>query len=82
MTAGEAHGSHMTAEERRLRGDVKPAKVLTVFTLVMITTGIITSIHNAPSLAEFGFSLVFIYLVVAVVFLLPSALISAELATG
>ena len=48
----------------------------------MITTGIITSIHGAPSMAEYGFSLVFIYLLVALVFLLPSALISAELATG
>ena len=50
--------------------------------LVMITTGIITSIHGAPSMAEYGFSLIFIYLLVAIVFLLPSALISAELATG
>ena len=33
-------------------------------------------------MAEYDFSLVFIYLLVAVVFLLPSALISAELATG
>ena len=59
-----------------------PKRSLTVFALVMITTGIITSIHGAPSMAEYGFSLIFIYLLVAVVFLLPSALISAELATG
>jgi amino acid transporter len=59
-----------------------PKRSLSVFALVMITTGIITSIHGAPSMAEYGFSLVFIYLLVAVVFLLPSALISAELATG
>ena len=61
---------------------VQPKRTLTVFALVMITTGVITSIHGAPSMAEYGFSLVFIYLFVAVVFLLPSALISAELATG
>lgn len=59
-----------------------PKRSLSVFALVMITTGIITSIHGAPSMAEYGFSLVFIYLLVALVFLLPSALISAELATG
>ena len=59
-----------------------PRKSLSVFALVMITTGIITSIHGAPSMAEYGFSLICIYLMVAVVFLLPSALISAELATG
>ena len=60
----------------------KPARTLTVFSLVMITTGIITSIHGAPSMAEYGLSLISIYLLVALVFLLPSALISAELATG
>ncbi|MEK6246537.1 MAG: APC family permease, partial [Planctomycetales bacterium] len=54
----------------------------TMFALVMITTGIITSIHGAPSMAEYGLSLVVIYLIVAVVFLIPSSLISAELATG
>ena len=59
-----------------------PKRTLSVLALIMITTGIITSIHGAPSMAEYGFSLIFIYLVVAVVFLLPSALISAELATG
>ena len=63
-------------------GSQKPERSLTVFALVMITTGIITSIHGAPSMAEYGFSLVFIYLFVAIVFLMPSALISAELATG
>lgn len=59
-----------------------PKRSLSVFALIMITTGIITSIHGAPSMAEYGFSLIFIYLLVAIVFLLPSALISAELATG
>ncbi len=63
-------------------GSGKSVRGLTVFGLVMITTGIITSIHGAPSMAKYGFSLVFIYLMVALVFLLPSALISAELATG
>ncbi|UYM15162.1 APC family permease [Endozoicomonas euniceicola] len=61
---------------------VQPKRTLTAFTLIMITTGTITSIHGAPSMAEYGFSLVFIYLLVALVFLVPSALISAELATG
>lgn len=60
----------------------RPQRVLTVFTLVMITTGIITSLQGAPSMAEFGFGSLFIYLSVALVFLVPTALISAELATG
>ncbi len=40
------------------------------------------SLRNLPVVAEYGFSCVFLYLVVALVFLIPSALISAELATG
>ena len=57
----------------------RPKRVLTVFSLVMITTGIITSIHGAPSLAEFGFGSLFIYLAVALVFLIPSASADAVL---
>lgn len=64
------------------QGPVRPQRTLTVFGLAMITTGIITSIHGAPSMAEYGLGLVTIYVIVALVFLLPSALISAELATG
>ena len=61
---------------------IRPKRSLTVFGLAMITTGIITSIHGSPAMAEYGLGLVVIYLIVAVVFLLPTALISAELATG
>lgn len=59
-----------------------PKRTLSVLALIMITTGIITSIHGAPSMAEYGLSLILIYALVAAVFLMPSALISAELATG
>ena len=60
----------------------RPRRVLTVFGITMMTTAIITSINGAPTMAEWGFSLVFVYILVAIVFLIPAALISAELATG
>ncbi len=60
----------------------RPKRVLTVFGITMMTTAIITSINGAPTMAEWGLSLVTVYIVVAIVFLVPSALISAELATG
>lgn len=66
----------------RSDGAARPARVLTVFSLVMITTGIITSLQGTPSMAEFGLGSLSIYLAVALVFLLPTALIAAELATG
>lgn len=41
-----------------------------------------TSLRNLPIVAEYGYGLVSVYLLVAITFLFPSAFISAELATG
>lgn len=41
-----------------------------------------TSLRNLPIVSEYGFGSPFFYLVVALVFLFPAALVSAELATG
>jgi amino acid transporter len=40
------------------------------------------SLRNLPLVAEFGYSALFFFLIVAIGFLIPSALVSAELATG
>ena len=52
---------------------------LTTFALAMLITGSIDSIRNLPAAALFGNSLIFYYVLAAVIFLIPSALISAEL---
>jgi putative glutamate/gamma-aminobutyrate antiporter len=57
-------------------------KPLSVFSLVMINVIAIDSLRTLPMGAEYGFSLVFYYLVAAVTFFLPVALVAAELATG
>ncbi len=55
-------------------------RVLTLFNLVMITVGAVDSIRNLPITALFG-SQIFVFLILATLFfLLPSALVSAELA--
>ncbi|MFN7096429.1 MAG: APC family permease [Gammaproteobacteria bacterium] len=51
-----------------------------LFSLAMLITGAIDSIRNLPSTALFGSSLVFYFILAAITFLLPNALISAELA--
>ncbi|MDF1655172.1 MAG: APC family permease [Coxiellaceae bacterium] len=56
-------------------------KKLGVFSLAMITLGSVDSIRNLPATALFGSSLVFYFLLGAVMFLLPSALVSAELSS-
>ncbi|HSX26645.1 MAG TPA: amino acid permease [Chlamydiales bacterium] len=53
-----------------------------VFLLAMLNLSVMTSLRNLPIVAEYGFASAFLYLFVALVFLFPAALISAELATG
>lgn len=60
----------------------KQLKSLSVFSLVMITVGSVDSIRNLPTAALFGSQLVFFFLFGALFFLLPTALVSAELASA
>lgn len=57
-------------------------RVLSVFTLAMINVAIIASLRGLPTMAEYGLTAVFFFVVAALVFLIPTALVSAELATG
>lgn len=57
-------------------------RVLSVFSLVMINVIAVDNLRSLPISAEYGFSLVFYYILAALVFFIPSALVSAELATG
>jgi len=59
-----------------------PAPVLTWVTLALMTTASVASLRAAPTMAVYGLACVFLYLVPAIVFLLPTALVSAELASG
>lgn len=55
-------------------------KALTLLPLIMLITGSIDSIRNLPATALFGESLVFFLIIGAIIFLIPAALISAQLA--
>ncbi len=55
---------------------------LGIFSLVMITVGSVDSIRNLPTTALFGSSLIFFFTAAALCFLLPTALVSAELASS
>ena len=54
---------------------------ISVFALVFLITGAIDSIRNLPATALFGSSLIFFFVFSAIVFLIPVALVSAELAS-
>lgn len=59
-----------------------PKRVLGTFTLAMISVAAIISLRNLPLSAEFGLSSVFYFVVSALVFFIPIALVTAELATA
>ncbi len=57
-------------------------KTLTLFSIVMINIIAVDSIRSLPLSAQYGFSLLFYYLIAGLFFLIPSALVSAELGTA
>lgn len=62
--------------------DKKPLpKVLSTFSLVMITITCVDSVRNLPSSALFGSSVIFFFVISAILFFIPTALICAELST-
>jgi len=64
--------------------DTKPEKQhkLGIFSLVMIAAAFVVSVRNLPMMAETGLQMIFFAFIAVVTFLLPVALIAAELATG
>ena len=52
---------------------------ITVFALIMITVGAVDSIRNLPATALFGSKIIAFYIIAALFFLVPCALVSAEL---
>lgn len=60
----------------------KRRRVLSIFVLAMLNVSMMASLRNLPLVAGYGLESVFFFFVVALVFLVPEALVSAELATG
>ncbi|GLW34916.1 APC family permease [Actinoplanes regularis] len=50
--------------------------------LALMTTSSVASLRPSPTMAVYGLASIFLYIVPAIVFLLPTALVSAELASG
>lgn len=62
--------------------EIQTNKPLGFFQLVMINVIAVDSIRTLTFSAVYGFSLVFFYLLMALLFFIPTALVSAELGTG
>ena len=57
-------------------------KTLGLVTMALLTTTAVASIRGLPAMAHYGLGSVFLYVVPAIVFLVPTALVPAELGSG
>ncbi|MFL6141769.1 MAG: APC family permease [Labedaea sp.] len=71
-----------TAEQTVQRTRAPSATWISWVALAMMTTSSVASLRPSPTMAVYGLACVFLYLVPAIVFLLPTSLVSAELASG
>lgn len=68
--------------EKKISKPTQPRRVISFFVLVMLNVAIMASLRSLPLVASYGLSALCFFFIVALFFLIPSALISAELATG
>src|SRR3954470_12279165 len=81
MTATDVPTGPTVAGKAAVGSVPKPTYISWV-TLAFMTTASVASLRAAPTTAVYGLACVFLYLVPAIVFLLPQALVAAELASG
>jgi amino acid transporter len=79
-TADVPVSGSVPVEKARTR--VPAATYISWAALAMMTTSSVASLRAAPTMAVYGLAAVFLYVVPAIVFLLPTSLVSAELASG
>ena len=64
------------------RTRTKAVSYISWVALALMTTSSVASLRPAPTMAVYGLASIFLYLIPALVFLLPTSLVSAELASG
>jgi glutamate:GABA antiporter len=79
-TADSAAGS--TPAATPARASVAGPAFIAWTALALMTVSSVASLRPAPTMAVYGLAAVFLYVLPAIVFLIPTALVSAELASG
>jgi putative glutamate/gamma-aminobutyrate antiporter len=80
--------SDISADRRATRalskgaGSIPRQQWISWIALAFLTTGSVASLRAAPTMAVYGLACVFLYVVPAILFLLPQSLVAAELASG
>ncbi|MGE3254651.1 hypothetical protein [Pseudonocardia sp.] len=77
-------GGSSGVDDTRGRGSVSATspQYIAAMALALMTVSSVASLRPAPTMAVYGLACVFLYLLPAIVFLVPTALVSAELASG
>jgi putative glutamate/gamma-aminobutyrate antiporter len=75
-------GARDSVGERTAAKTVPKSAWISWIALAFMTTSSVASLRAAPTMAVYGLACVFLYIVPAIVFLLPQSLVSAELASG
>jgi amino acid transporter len=79
--SSESAAEHPTSVAAPARAVAGPSYI-TWTALALMTVSSVASLRPAPTMAVYGLACVFLYVLPAIVFLIPTALVSAELASG
>jgi hypothetical protein len=71
----------LTSTKAVAKAVAKPG-FITWVTPAFMTTASVASLRSAPTMAVYGLACAFLYVIPAIVFLIPQALVVAELASG
>jgi glutamate:GABA antiporter len=80
--SSDALAGERVPAERPARAAVSAPQALAWTALAFMTVSSVASLRPAPTMAVYGLSSVFLYVVPAILFLIPTALVAAELASG
>jgi amino acid transporter len=81
MTSMDVPADGLTAAQAVRKAATQPA-FISWLALAFMTTASVASLRSSPTMAVYGLACVFLYVVPAIIFLLPQALVAAELASG
>jgi amino acid transporter len=81
-TAESAAGGASTPVDTTARTSVAGPAFIAWTALALMTVSSVASLRPAPTMAVYGLAAVFLYVLPAIVFLIPTALVSAELASS
>src|SRR4029450_5136724 len=81
-SAESAAGGTATPVDTTARTSVAGPAFIAWTALALMTVSSVASLRPAPTMAVYGLACVFLYVLPAIIFLIPTALVSAELASG